>query len=243
MRVHLSLVCTVAVVFVGPLVGCLPGGGPVAADGGNGEEQAEEQVSFTNVQIGAGEPHAVALNNAQVILRTEAGLERAVPVVLEHSIRPYSVDFTWEGTAYHREGVVQVYQLRSLDLGAPHEWAMVYHGEPLDQLKLAALGLDRNYLAWVRGPSVLFVEVSTPRGIRASLMERFSGQVSSPVYQVLPRDIVGDQPFGVDAVKSDLHLVSLDLSEADEFRLRVHGTDPDQVFTLVSPDGSTWQRE
>ena len=243
MRVDASWVCPVALLSVCAIVGCLPGVAPTEADDGDAEAQAEERVIFTGVEIRPGQTSAVTLNQTHVLLPTEAGGERRVPVVLEHSLRPYSVDFTWEGRAYHRSGEVHVYQLRSLDAEVPYEWAMVYHGDPMDQVKLFACGSNRNYLVWVRGPGVLLAEMSEARDSRTAVMELYLGQVSFPLHHVLPRDVVGGRPFGVDAQKSDLHLVSLDRSEAGEFTLKVHGTDPGTVFTLVSADGETWQQQ
>jgi len=227
------------------IAGCsrqLPPADAQAADD-RGQQAAELEVTVTRIEIECEEAEVLPLNQTRMVIPGDEGALTTVSLVLEHSVCRYEEEFTSQGRTYERRGQAHLYELRSTDPEVPYVWALVSVGSPAYEVRLFAHGPGRNYLTWVRGGSVLFAEASKSEDRYHALRHRRDRRGAPEIFAADILELIKGDAFGFDAVQADIHVVSLGRNEAGEWVMKVHGTDPGTMFTLVSADGKTWQQQ
>ena len=218
---------------------------------GNGGAGGDVGYVFARVEVQAGEAIAVPLTGDHaVMVLTDDGQARSVPVELVVMRCAYEVEYTLQGKAYHHSAESQLlYELRSRQVDIPYTWAFFSARVPVEphSFCLAAPAAGENHLAWADARGVTSVRMLRPRDRYSALREMW---VPDPTvaewYQVsVPRIVLheSDDPgewFGTYATWYDITLLSFAEDEDGTWVMKVHGTNPEPVFTLTSTDRETW---
>jgi len=233
-------------------------GGPVVAqdevaDAGGGG-RGDHQVTFARVEIEVGERSVVPLSGDHtMLLPGQDGQARAVPVELVTMPCSYELEFAFAGKTYQRSSESRLlYELRSREPEVPHTWAVFADPEPWGPrgFRLAAIAPGENYLASVIADGITAFEVTQPRDRYEALKRTYSPQMCEEApdnwFHVSATDVVREESaepghwFGVHATRWDIVLLAFGRDEDGTWVIKVHGTNPEPVFTLTSTDRETW---
>ncbi len=130
------------------------------------------------------------------------------------------------------------YELCSAKGDVPYSRA-IWSFRPLAGFRLFAHGEGDTYLAWIRGWSVVFMEVSDSKSKTVGLFEYVATKEKRIVVPV--GDIVGRKHFeGLDAFNSDMDILFVGKDKSGFLRVKVRGPRTGKTFEF-GWDGKVWK--
>jgi hypothetical protein len=129
---------------------------------------------------------------------------------------------------------IYCYELVSIQSGVGYEWAVCSY-YPLGFFSLHAYGIDKNYLAWTHGNSLIISEVTKPI-TRQSCIDGLTR--SSPMPEVkgvripVTRLEGGAEFFGTHAAYPEAHVQSIDIDKDNNWTIKASGVSG-KVYTFI----------
>jgi hypothetical protein len=232
MRIHRlpSLICQFLLLSIGALV--------------LGTEDDNLTVTaLKSAQLQHDAVERIPLNQSKIRIRKkDSDKIEKVPVTLMRITYDCVLLRTVQGKLVQTRRSLTCYELRSTTDDPVFNWAMWSSG-PYGEFRLFGDEDGSNYLVWVESLDVFFIRISGARDRLVALTEFLQKEEQVRAELVPVFKLVGREPFeGLNALWSEINVKSFNVDERGKITVRLSGTDPKEIFTLVRENGE-WRRE